>query len=142
LKDELIEIKDYEQEGFMPLISFGTWRVAALRFLEDLKPENLKTMERHSETDEVFILIKGSGMLLVGGNHEEPTGVQSFIMKIGEVYNIKQNTWHSISLTKDAHVIIVENENTNAINSKIAELNEGDRLYTKDIVSTFLNNIK
>ncbi len=142
MRDELIEIKNYELEGFMPLISFGTWRVAALRFLDDLKPENIKTMERHLETDEVFILVKGSGMLLTGGNHEKPAGVQFFIMKIGEVYNIKQKTWHSISLTKDAHVIIVENENTDSANSEIAVLNENDRMYTKDKVYTFLNNSK
>jgi ureidoglycolate hydrolase len=141
LTPELIEIKDYQQEGFMPLVSFGGWRVAVLRFLDDLKPENIKTLERHLKTDEVFILVKGSGMLLVGGNHEQPADIQSFIMEIGKVYNIKQNTWHSISLTNDAHVILVENDDTNSNNSEIAALNENDKLLTKNVVTAFLNEI-
>lgn len=142
MNQKLIEIKNFDKEGFMPLVSFGGWRVAALRFLDELKPENIKSMERHLETDEVFVLVKGSGMLLIGGNHEKPEGIQSFIMKIGEVYNIKLNTWHTISLSNDAHVILVENENTNSNNSEIVILNEKDKLYTKDIVSSFLNKIK
>jgi len=141
LDNQLIEIKDYSGAGYLPLVSFGTWRVAALRFLDELKPENLKTMERHHETDEVFVLVKGVGMLLLGGNLEKPGNIQSVVMKIGEIYNVRKNTWHSISITEDAHVIIVENDDTNAKNSEILTLEDNDRLYTRNIVTEFLNHV-
>lgn len=138
MDEQLIEIKDYLGNGYSQLVSYDQWRVAVLRFLDELLPENMVTMERHLETDEVFILVRGRGMLLLGGNSQIPDEIQSIIMDIGRVYNIKKNTWHTISLTKDAHVIIVENDDTDDSNSEVQLMSEKDRLYTRDIVNKFL----
>ncbi len=138
MDEQLIEIKDYMGVGYSQLVSYDQWRVAALRFLDELLPENMATMERHLKTDEVFILMRGRGMLLLGGNSQKPGNIQSIIMEIGRVYNIKKYTWHTISLTKNAHVIIVENDDTDASNSEIQPMSENDRLYTKEIVNKFL----
>jgi len=122
LDNRLLEIANFRGEGYKPLISFGEWRVAALRYLEKLGPDLLSEMERHTATDEVFILVEGSGIIFIGGNQSQPAGIQSLIMKNGEIYNIKKNTWHTISLSKDAHVIIVENDNTDMKNSQVTKL--------------------
>jgi mannose-6-phosphate isomerase-like protein (cupin superfamily) len=122
LDNRLQEIANFRGEGYQPLISFGEWRVAALRYLEKLEPDQLIEMERHTATDEVFILVEGSGIIFIGGNQSQPTEIESVIMKIGETYNVKRNTWHTISLSKEAHVIIVENDNTDKINSEVATL--------------------
>jgi len=124
LDNRLLEIANFHGEGYQPLIAFGEWRVAALRYLEKLEPDQLSEMERHTATDEVFILVEGSGIIFIGGNKSQPDGIQSISMKIGEIYNVKRNTWHTISLIKEAHVIIVENDNTDTINSEIAELSQ------------------
>ena len=60
LDKKLLEIANYQGEGYKPLISFGEWRVAALRYLDKLEPDQLSEMERHTATDEVFILVEGS----------------------------------------------------------------------------------
>lgn len=122
MDSRLLEIANFQGEGYQPLISFGEWRVAALRYLEKLEPDQLCEMERHTATDEVFILVEGSGIIFIGGNECQPKEIQSIIMKNGEIYNVKRNTWHTISLSKEAHVIIVENDNTDTINSEIAAL--------------------
>lgn len=137
----IIEIIEFKGEGYSTLVSYDQWRVAALTFLDELKPENIKTMERHHETDEVFILVRGNGMLLLGGKMEKPGNIEPIVMDVGKLYNIKKNSWHAISLTEDAYVIIVENDNTSPENSEILPLAEIDRLYTKGIVNEFLKNV-
>lgn len=57
MNEDLLEIREHNGRGFKPLISFGEWRVAILRFLDDLRTERIDSMERYTETDEVFVLL-------------------------------------------------------------------------------------
>jgi hypothetical protein len=50
------------------LIDFGYRRVAMLRYLDEILPDQIRSMERHLETDEVFVSLHGRGLLLMGGN--------------------------------------------------------------------------
>jgi hypothetical protein len=114
----MIEIKGFDGQGFQPLVSFETWSVSALRYLDEIAPDKNNSMERHLLTDEVFVLVRGIGMLVLGGNGDHPDGVQTINMTAGDVYNVKMNTWHTVVLSEDAHVILVENKNTNMENSE------------------------
>ena len=62
----LLEIRSYTGEGYLPLIDFGAWRVAILRYIDELLPERLTHMQRHDETDEVFVLLAGRCILYLG----------------------------------------------------------------------------
>lgn len=124
MKTELIEIKNYNGFGYQSLVSHGAWRVAVLRYLDELNIENINTMERHTATDEVFILTFGKAMLILGGNDANISEFQPVTMNIGEIYNIKKNTWHTVIMSKDAHIVIVENDDTNKENSETCLLNE------------------
>jgi len=117
LLTDLIEVKAFEGQGFQPLVSFGSWRVAALRYMDEIAPDRIDSMERHTETDEVFVLVAGKGMLILGGNETLVTISRTIEMKIGDVYNVKKNTWHTIVLSQNAKVILVENEDTGKDNS-------------------------
>jgi hypothetical protein len=61
MDDSLLEIREYTGEGFRPLVFFNGWRVAVLNYIEEIHPERNNRMERHLETDEVFVLAKGRG---------------------------------------------------------------------------------
>ncbi|NTW45077.1 MAG: hypothetical protein HGB14_11780 [Anaerolineaceae bacterium] len=121
---ELIEIKNFNGFGYQALVSHGAWRVAVLRYLDELKIENIHTMERHTGTDEVFILTFGKAMLILGGNDNRISDFHAVTMNIGEIYNVKKNTWHTVIMSKDAHIIIVENDDTNNDNSETCLLTE------------------
>ncbi len=121
--EELIEVKTFEGQGFQPLVSFGSWRVAALRYLDEIAPDRIDSMERHTATDEVFILVAGKGMLILGGNAVQVADPQTIEMKTGDIYNVKKNTWHTIVLSRNAKVILVENEGTGKDNSDYNLLN-------------------
>jgi hypothetical protein len=68
MDENVLEIREYHDEGYRPLIYFGAWRVAILRWIETTQPENIAYMERHTQTDEVFILLEGRATLILGGN--------------------------------------------------------------------------
>jgi hypothetical protein len=122
MDERVIEIKSYEGEGFKPLVFFGDWRVAALNYIDGMHPDNNKKMERHMETDEVFVLTRGRGVLLIGGNGPELEGVYPQEMEIGTLYNIRRGAWHTILLSRDASVLLVEQADTGQNNSEYAAL--------------------
>ena len=66
----LLEITGYDGEGYVPLIDYSHWRVAELRYCEELEVDKLKDMQKHDETDEVFVLLEGDFTLFLGGNGE------------------------------------------------------------------------
>lgn len=121
---DLIEIRNFNGFGYQAQVSYGAWRVAVLRYLDELKIENIRTMERHIATDEVFILMFGKAMLILGGNDNFISDFHSVTMNIGEIYNVKKNTWHTVILSEDAHIIIVENDDTSKDNSETCVLTE------------------
>ena len=127
MDEGVLEIREHEGEGYKALVDYGGWRVAILRFQDGLLPEHQTSMERHVETDEVFVLTKGKGMLITGGNGPRVDGLELQVMEIGKIYNIKKNAWHTVSLTSDASVLIVENQDTGRHNSEYIELSIDQR---------------
>jgi ureidoglycolate hydrolase len=123
----LLETRNYHGEGFKPLIDYGEWRVAILRFLDGLQPDRIDSMERHTETDEVFVLLCGRGVLMIGGNGKQVDRIRPQVMKSEEVYNVKRNAWHTILLSRDASVLLVENNDTGDLNTEHTSLSTEHR---------------
>ena len=122
MDERLLEIRDHQGEGYMPLVDFGSWRVAILRPEGSRRPGPGPSMERHLETDEVFVLTRGEGTIIIGGNGAEPGDLAAQGMEIGKIYNVRKRVWHSVSLSPDAAVVIVENRDTVRENSEYAEI--------------------
>ena len=109
---EGVEKAEVTIEGFEVLVRYGGWRVAVITYAERFDKKNLYRLERHMETDEVFVLLKGKATLYIGidGNAVE--------MEPNEVYNIKCCAWHGISVSSDALVLICENADTGLENTE------------------------
>ena len=60
------EVYDFNDEGYKSLVYYGGWRVAIINFADNFDKSNFEKLERHIETDEVFILIDGRATLVVG----------------------------------------------------------------------------
>ena len=80
--------------------------------------ENFEKVERHNETDEVFVLLNGSATLIVG---EELNRIE---MEPHKLYNVPAGVWHHIFTNEDTSVLIVENEDTSDDNSEYLYINE------------------
>lgn len=113
---EGLEILDYTGPDYRPVLDFGAWRVAYLNYADRFDPEKADTLERHMETDEVFVLLEGKATLLIG-----ETGTPCPMEKY-KTYNVKKGVWHGILTSRDAHVLIVENADTADHNSEFMPL--------------------
>ena len=122
MDESSMEIREYVGEGYQPLIDYGTWRVAILRWIQSLLPEKIDYMERHTQTDEVFVLLNGQATLILGGNQPKLEGVFHQVMESGKLYNVKRNAWHSIILSRDAMILLVENRDTGRENTEYSNL--------------------
>ncbi len=81
-------------------------------------------MQKHDETDEVFVLLNGSCTLFLGGDEEKPGEIIGVDMEPHKLYNIKKGVWHNHIMDEDGEVLIVENRTTSDDNSPIIQLNE------------------
>jgi hypothetical protein len=120
--EHLLEIHQHDAPSYKPLVDFENWRVAVLNFSADLLPENLTRMQRHNETDEVFVLLQGRCMLFVGEGSDNVTGIYAEDLVPGRVYNVKRAVWHTHTLSPDAKVLVVENRDTTYDNSPFVDL--------------------
>ena len=132
MNETMLEIRDHQGEGYKPLIDYGDWRVAILRFLDELQPDRIDSMERHTETDEVFVLLQGQGVLILGGSGAQVGGIYPQVMEHGKIYNVKRNSWHTILLSRDASVLIIENNNTGDHNSEFTSLSLEQRRLIRE----------
>jgi hypothetical protein len=133
--EKLLEVTEHDKEGYMPLVDYESWRVAALNFSDDLLPENIKAMQRHNETDEVFVLLSGRCILFIGDGDETVTDIFAENMEPYKIYNVKKSVWHTHTLSRDAKLLIVENRNTTYENSPFYLLADAQRKMISDITT-------
>ena len=122
ISENLLEVRQYDGDGYRPIIDYGAWRVAILRYHTELEPDAISTMQRHDETDEVFVLLSGQCILFLGEGGEEIGTIHAVDLQPLKAYNVKKGAWHTHTLSEDATVLIVENQDTNTTNSPTRSL--------------------
>jgi hypothetical protein len=86
----------------------------------------MASLERHMQTDEVFVLLEGKAALfLAGGDGSEELSVE--MMQPGLLYNVKQAAWHNAVLSRDATILLVENQDTCRDNSEYTPITPAQR---------------
>jgi len=113
-----IEVYDYNGDNYQTAMRFGKWRVAYLNYGDRFVEETFEKIERHNESDEVFLLLSGKATLIIG---EELNRIE---MEPHKLYNVPKGVWHHIFTYEGTSVLIVENEDTDDDNS--------DFLYVKN----------
>lgn len=124
LPESLIEIREYNGPDYQPLVDYQNWRVAIINYTSDLTPDKINRMQKHTETDEVFVLMTGRCILFVSEGEESITKIYAVDMEPYKAYNIKRGVWHSHTFSEDARVLIVENRDTVVENSPFVPLSE------------------
>lgn len=104
------------QNGFQKLHSFGEWRIMTSGIAEQERP---RVLQKHECTDEVFVLVRGNGFMLLG---EAPDQLQACPMKEGYSYVVPRGMWHAHVLEAGSQILIVENDRTNPENSPIVDM--------------------
>jgi ureidoglycolate hydrolase len=123
----LLEIHDYDGYGYQPLVDYASWRVAMLRYDPELEADAIDFMQKHNETDEVFVLLAGQCILFIGTGDDEVDTIYAREMQPLKLYNVKRGVWHSHTLSRDASVLVIENRDTTPDNSPRIELTKQQR---------------
>ena len=112
----------WEGQGYQPFVTHRGWLVALMNWEPRFDPANVGAVERHNRTDEVFVLLRGSGLLFFDSDE----AIQAIDMQPGLIYNVTSATWHGVLGTKDAAWLIVESSDTDGENSDYRKLNEAE----------------
>lgn len=127
IDENLLEIRNYTGEGYQPLIAYGAWRVAILRYIGELLPQHISKVQRHDNTDEIFVLLDGRCILFIAEGTDRVEDIHAQDMQPLKLYNIKRGTWHTHTLDQEATVLIIENDDTGPANSPEIELTAEQR---------------
>jgi hypothetical protein len=107
------DLSIYREAGYAPLFESGhDWMVAAYNGCPF--PGYL---ERHTTSDEAFILMAGRAIMLVGDNGPDASIAKPVILELFQAINIKKSVWHSVLTSPDARILIVENRDVTRENS-------------------------
>lgn len=119
-----IAMYEYAQEGMQRVFENEKWMVG----IKNWKPANditgIDCLERHNETDELFVLVAGSCTLIYANETDEGIRFGAVKMEPQKVYNIPAALWHNTVTQKDTKMILIEDSNTSMENSDILSLNE------------------
>lgn len=104
------------------------WMVGLKNYKPACDPGLMSVIERHLETEEVFVLLSGRCTLVLGGRSGEPRRPLEFVdLQPGHAYCIARGTWHNTLLSQDAMLCVIENANTSGDNSECSDLTPDDR---------------
>jgi mannose-6-phosphate isomerase-like protein (cupin superfamily) len=109
---------DFNGIGYEKLFHHQNWRVAILNYIEELEVEQLIYVEAHNLTDEVFVLLSGTcHMFFAEVKDERIKDFTCISLEPNKVYKIPMGVYHTHTLSCDAKLLIVEEENTSYENS-------------------------
>ena len=130
-----IEVKDFSGEGMSRVYENQKWTVG----IKNWKPANdvsgIDCLERHHETDELFVLLSGKCTLIYANENGQNLDIQALRMEPFKVYNIPATLWHNTVTSKDAKMALIEDSSTGMHNSKVLPLNEDQIAQVKKLVS-------
>lgn len=118
MDEKLVEILRYEEPGYQPLVWFEGWRVAILNYIPDEhRRQFVRYLERHRQTDEVFVLLSGECTLYIGGAGDTPEDIAPLPLERNKLYNVRKGVWHNLVGEPGMSLLIVENADTSMENS-------------------------
>jgi hypothetical protein len=128
---KFFELGLFHGAGYAPLFESGhDWMAAAYNGCPF--PGYI---ERHNSSDEAFILMTGKAIMLVGDNGSDASLVKPVELAPFQVINVKRSVWHSLVVSPDARLLIIENRDVTEQNSDYWACPEGflQHLHLRDI---------
>ncbi|MCE1252192.1 MAG: hypothetical protein LWX83_01450 [Anaerolineae bacterium] len=125
---------EWKGEGYQPLVFSQDWQVALLNWEAVIDAENIGEIERHNQTDEVFVLQSGRAVLFTICDDE----MQAVDMQAGVLYNVTAASWHNLIATRDASWVIVEKRDTHLYDCEYRRLTADELNKLKGLLPDWL----
>jgi hypothetical protein len=136
------DLFDFNGIGYEKLFHHKDWRVAVLNYIDELDLDKLIYVEAHNQTDEVFVLLSGTCHMFFA---EDKAGrIESFDVLSLEplkVYKIPAGIFHTHTLSKDAKLLIVEEENTCPENSPRIYMNAAEKAALIKVYEDYVREV-
>ena len=107
-----ISVIEAEHIGYMTKYVYDSWRVGLITPAERF--EKITYLERHNQTDEIFILLKGKAVLIGKNDRNE---VHTIELDNGKLYCVPKTFWHNIRIYEHSLVAVIENADTTKENT-------------------------
>lgn len=115
---------EFSGEGMKRVYENEEWTVG----IKNWKPANditgIDCLERHNNTDELFVLVAGTCTLVFAENTKDGLVLGHVTMEPYKVYNIPATLWHNTITAMDTKMILMEASDTSMENSDIYKLSE------------------
>jgi len=119
-------VMGYEGEGLGGVFDNSAWFVGIKNYKEMSGIERVESVERHLLTDEIFIPVIGSSMLIVCG--DDGSLFSSTVMEAGKCYCVAKGSWHTVIMVPGAKLALVEASGTGSDNTENSRISISDRL--------------
>jgi hypothetical protein len=127
MKGRGLEVHEWSEDGYKPLVFSHDWQAAILNWEPIFDLEKVGEVERHNQTDEVFVLTKGKAVLFT----IDDQGMLIEEMKVGVICNVLKGVWHNLASTQDSSWIIVENRDTHLHDCEFRQLSTDELIFLK-----------
>lgn len=135
---DMIERYWDSEQGYHPFLIREGWQVAQLNYLPGYGMDEIRMVEAHKQTDEVFILFQGTAVLIAATEQEGDLHFEAVNMEKGVTYNIPAGMWHNIAMDKEAQMIIVERSNTHKTDCSYKDLTEEQHQTVTRLIQSLL----
>ena len=115
---------EFSGEGMTRVYENPKWMIGIKNWKPMNDIANINCLERHNETDELFILLNGSCTLLYANEAEGGLKIEAVKMEPGRVYNIPRSLWHNTVTEHDTKLALIEDVSTGPSNSDNYDLSE------------------
>ena len=131
-----VQVLEFADIGLSRVYENEKWMVGIKNWKPANDIANTDCLERHNETDELFVLLAGKCALLTAGDKAGGgLEIKATAMEPLKVYNIPRGLWHNTVTMKDTKLILVEDSATSSKNSEVIPLDAGQIALVKKLVS-------
>ncbi len=117
-----LQVLEFNDVGLSRVYENKDWMVGIKNWKPANDKANIDCLERHNETDELFVLLSGACILLTATGKAGDLRIKATAMEQNKVYNIPRSLWHNTVTRKDTKLILVEATDTSSANSDIVPL--------------------
>ena len=128
-----IEAKDFSGEGMSRVYENEKWTVGIKNWKPANDISNIDGLELHNETDELFILLSGTCVLVYANESGDSLDIQTMKMEPFRVYTIPATVWHNTITQKDTKLLLIMDVATGMNNSKVMTLSPEQTAQVKKL---------
>ena len=108
----MVESFTIKENGYHPFLIRDGWQLAQLNYTDEQHIDQIKKLDVHLKTDELFVPIAGHAILITANIDNTEPDFEIEYLQPNKMYNIPKNVWHNIAMEPGSKVLIAEKANT------------------------------